>query len=122
MVLVVGMNPSGWPGHWVGFPHRGALARLTRWMDAAGTRYFGFVNVLQDSGTFHQRNVDLEFLREVSSGFDRIIALGGFAARALRRAGIESFLMVPHPSGRNRVFNDPEVENRVIVEIAEYLK
>lgn len=38
----------------------------------------------------------------------KIVAVGSTAAKALRMAGYEDFLSVPHPSGRCRKLNDPD--------------
>lgn len=38
----------------------------------------------------------------------RVIALGQKAANYLKKAGIKQYCLLPHPSGRNRLTNDPD--------------
>jgi uracil-DNA glycosylase len=47
---------------------------------------------------------------------DKVIALGNLVAKYFENRKIEH-LKVPHPSGLNRMWNDPELEPKVIEEI-----
>lgn len=44
--------------------------------------------------------------RAIELGQIRVIALGQKAANYLKKAGIEQYFLLPHPSGRNRLTND----------------
>ena len=59
-------------------------------------------------------------LKDKVEGFDKIVALGKAATYAAAFAGI-SFLEMPHPSGRNRLLNDPEFVSLKIKELKEYI-
>lgn len=50
---------------------------------------------------------------------DRIIALGKSAAKALNKIG-ECYYEMPHPSGRNRLLNDPEYVAAKVKGLVEY--
>tara|TARA_B100000029_G_C16728038_1_gene649600 strand:+ start:83 stop:439 length:357 start_codon:yes stop_codon:yes gene_type:complete len=51
---------------------------------------------------------------------DKIIALGNLASQYLTRKNIDH-LKVPHPSMKNRVWNDSSLEPKVIKQIREYI-
>jgi hypothetical protein len=110
-VLFVGINPAAdLPGP---TKRNSTMHRLHRWVEALGIDFFSFVNCYHRAGTDHKiAHVDWDFLREVASqGFDTVVALGGFPSRVLTKLGIAHVTM-PHPSPRNRVWNDPEAESR----------
>lgn len=52
---------------------------------------------------------------------DRIVGLGKTASKALSAKGIK-FLEMPHPSGRNRLLNDPNFVEQKKKALAEYVK
>jgi uracil-DNA glycosylase len=49
-----------------------------------------------------------------------VIALGCWVSSVLKRNGIEH-LKIDHPSPRNRNFNDPTYEGRMLTVLREYL-
>ena len=111
-VLFVGMNPAR-----VGPRDSQALKRLASWATRLGIQTFSFVNA------YHgplRRVEDLPFLRGACEGHDKVIALGAVAASSLSKIGINHFRM-PHPSGRNRQLNDPELVEKYLRECEEYL-
>jgi hypothetical protein len=50
---------------------------------------------------------------------DKIIALGKTAAKALSMLGV-SFYEMPHPSGRNRLLNDPKYVEQKVKGLLQY--
>jgi len=95
--------------------------RLNRWMDEAGVTAHAFTNVIAyHVEVEHNDHVDWERVREKTKGFDRIITLGGFTSSVLTRLRIPH-LALPHPSPRNRKFNDPAFEPTVIQQLKTYI-
>jgi len=54
-------------------------------------------------------------------GYDKVISLGGFPSKALKKIGVDHFVM-PHPSGLNRKLNDPAYEKQALQECKDYLE
>jgi uracil-DNA glycosylase len=52
-------------------------------------------------------------------GADKIVALGKTAAKALSKLGVE-FYEMPHPSGCNRLLNDPKFVEQKVKGLLEY--
>ena len=79
---------------------------MHEWMREVGVDAFSFVNAGFNQGDRVQVNV--EFLRLCTEAVrpDKYVALGNVASGALRRLGLDHFKL-PHPSGRNRLLNDP---------------
>lgn len=50
-----------------------------------------------------------------------VVALGNSVSSVLSRLGVEHFKM-PHPSGRNRLLNDPVFEMMKLCECREYIE
>lgn len=111
--LLVGQNPGR--GSYRRSP---SIVRIDRWMDACGVLYYSLVNVGQETGDKYTRHPEL--VLEACRGFSRVISLGGVADRTLVRLGVEH-LALPHPSPRNRMWNDPETERRCVSLCQEYL-
>lgn len=53
-------------------------------------------------------------IRATLKGY-KIIALGDNAAKALAHAGVYNFFKLPHPSGRNRLLNNKEYVDEVLL-------
>lgn len=115
-VLVIGINPS----HRKKFKNN-TFDRLYRWMDHLGYKHYSFSNVIPEMGDYSSKMVDNEWVSSLVNGHDKIIALGGFASKALTKCGIEHFKM-PHPSPRNRLLNCKNYEKEVLAECKEYLE
>jgi hypothetical protein len=115
-VLLVGINPSGKP-----FRKGCALDKMNLWMAALGFHHYSFSNVIPYEGEYRMRDVDLDFVRSFSKGYQKVIALGGFASRALLRSGVDHYTL-PHPSPLNRKLNNRDYEKRVIEECREWLR
>jgi hypothetical protein len=114
-VLLIGINPSGKP-----FRKGCALDKMNAWMGALGFYHYSFSNVIPYEGEYSMRDVDLDFVRSFTNGYRKVIALGGFASRALSRAGVKHYIL-PHPSPLNRNLNNRDYEKRVIEECRSWL-
>ena len=115
--MIVGINPSSSKR----VDPCITLKRLYRWTDALSIQFFSFVNCIGRPGPYSNKDVDCEFLMKCAKGYDKVIALGGFPSHALKKLGVDHF-MLPHPSGLNRKLNDREYEKRVLEECSEYIK
>ena len=116
-VIIVGMNPSRLQ------PNDGkgpTSKKLDKWMDQCGIQYFSFVNTFEEMGEPKLDKVDLNRLRQLVDGYDRVLALGGFASKALDKINVEHFRL-PHPSPRNRLLNDKVYEEAVVASCRAYL-
>jgi len=98
-----------------------SLVRLAEWAEKVGLVKYEFHNVIQhpiDSPKFAM--VDQEFVLRQAEGKTKIVALGSFVSDTLRRLGIPHH-RISHPSARNRQFNDPTHESRMLEGLKEYL-
>lgn len=118
-VLVVGMNPSR-KGR-IGDKENASISKLNKWMSYLKIHFFSFSNVNESEDHISLAKVDYKRLRAITFGYDKIIALGGYASSALNRIEVSHFKM-PHPSPRNRLLNDKSYEYNILNECEEYLK
>lgn len=119
-VLFVGMNPGSSESPTV--KSNSALGRLFKWADALGVDYFSFVNCASYVGDFDHRRSDVVFLRAVlESHRGPVVALGNGPQHVLRKMDVRH-MGVPHPSYRNRKFNDPSAEAAVLAAIGRYIE
>ena len=117
-ILVVGMNP-GPPSK---NPNRSkSLEKLYHWMSELDVSIFSFCNTFEDCGKAELSKVDLKRLCTLTSGYDKIIALGGFVSDVLKKIEVDHFKL-PHPSPLNRLLNDKQFERKVLQECKVYLK
>lgn len=114
-IIVVGMNPGRTSGNRSGSP---SLRRLNLWMDRLKIQTYSFVNSSQKQNP-RLADLDLNTLA-LTRGYDKVIALGGFASGALSHLSIHHFAL-PHPSPLNRKLNDPEFEKTVLKKCYNYL-
>ena len=114
-VAVVGMNPSDKK-----FRKNCAMDRLGRWCEELGITDRLFINCSTKPGHFDVSTVDREAVHRVVNTCDRVIALGNVPSSVLKKLGVAHHRM-PHPSPRNRKFNDPEYEPVVLTAAREYL-
>ena len=89
-------------------------------MSDLGHEYFSFVNCIGRPGPYAAKDVEFDLIRECARDYDKVIALGGFASKALQKLHISHFVL-PHPSGLNRRLNDREYEKKVLRECYEYV-
>lgn len=114
--LVVGMNPG--PRNFVS--KNSSIGRLNSWFSEIGIHHYAFVNVWHVPGTFRKSEVDTEFLSSVLRTWDGpVVALGLVPSSVLDEIGV-SHLRIPHPSFRNRVYNDPETVRVTVKLIKEF--
>ena len=124
-IVFVGSNPSN--ASTTDTPFHGSAKSsqiLAQWTkDLVGV--ITYVNVLDqktDSNrplkTSEIRSSLPRLLKDISEA-DKIIALGKTAAKALSMAGIK-FCEMPHPSGRNRLLNDPAYVEQKIKSLLQY--
>ena len=111
------MNPSGVDG----VKKNSTLDRLNKWMDKLGIQHYSFMNTIEKAADkVYHGDVDPIRLRFASSGYTKVVALGGFASESLVKARINHFKM-PHPSPRNRLLNDKKYEKDMIKQMKHYL-
>jgi len=83
-------------------------------MEKAGINEFAFTNVIGhhvDRETFGA--VDAIRVIDTCRKHQKIVSLGGFADKVLTRLGVDHYPL-PHPSPRNRQWNDREFEKKVL--------
>lgn len=96
----MGINPSV-----QGTTAGSTFGRLNVWTEQLGLEKYGFVNAYPHPGKCKVSQVNLDNLRALVYKFTKVVALGNFAAEALKKAGIDCFKL-PHPSPLNRQVND----------------
>jgi uracil-DNA glycosylase len=119
-VLIVGLNPSNKTT--LRGKTSSTFKRLEKWMDYCGVKYFSFVNTFDyEKDTPSLADVDFNRLCTLTHGYDKIIALGWFVSRALNKIDVDHLAM-PHPSPRNRKFNDPLYERQILSDCKRYVR
>ena len=119
-VLVIGHSPGKTPIYKMknGSP---TLNRLNRWLDACEVDIYSFTNLCAHHKEFlKMADIDGIFIQKITKNYNKIITLGGFVSQYVTKIGVPHFA-APHPSPRNRKFNDKSYEPMVINEIKEYL-
>lgn len=127
-ILVMGQNPAR--SSVTGAPFLGTESgkRLSMWLSKAGVNFYVLNNVSNDK-TENNRSLkrsemskiakSKEFCDRIKS-YDKILAVGRQAEFTLELAKIHhkmphlQVMYVPHPSGLNRVLNDPNSEKEVV--------
>ena len=66
-------------------------------------------------------DIDGTIIQKITKNYNKIITLGGFVSQYITKMGIKHYA-APHPSPRNRKFNDKSFEPMIINELKEYLK
>ncbi len=120
-VLVVGHSPGKTPINKMknGSP---TLNRLNRWLDACEVDLYSFSNIYAHHKEYLKiADIDGIYVSKIAENYNKIITLGGFVAHYFTKRGIKHFA-APHPSPRNRKFNNKSYEPMVINQLKEYLK
>ena len=134
-VLVMGQNPARSSVTGTPFLSTKSGNKLCHWLSKAGVNFYVLRNV-SDKKTEKNRALkrseivsiatSLEFRDKIAS-FDKALAVGRQAQTALNIARnwhhlyhIE-ILYVPHPSGLNRVLNEPSKEREVVNSIRTFI-
>ncbi len=115
-VIVIGMNPSSSQK----LTKTSALSRLREWMTSIGVNDYAFANVVLTPGRVAKNMVDTDRVLSYSTQYDKIIGLGNFVSEILTDLGIDH-CKLPHPSGLNRMINDPELIRKKLEDCQEYL-
>lgn len=122
-VMFVGLNPGN-KRIKTSVDDNQSLKRLHKWVRAIGIKHFSFVNCTHAPGnpTVKELAKDVSFLKEciVNMDYDAVIALGNTASAILKKLDIEH-LKMPHPSPRNRKFNEAGYEEEKVEEAYEYV-
>ena len=119
-VLVIGHSPGKTPIYKMknGSP---TLNRLNRWLDACEVDIYSFTNLCAHHKEFlKMTDIDGIFIQKITKNYNKIITLGGFVSQYVTKIGVPHFA-APHPSPRNRKFNDKSYEPKVIKQLKEYL-
>tara|TARA_Y100001937_G_scaffold89478_1_gene121031 strand:- start:3068 stop:3445 length:378 start_codon:yes stop_codon:yes gene_type:complete len=119
-VLVIGHSPGKTPIYKMknGSP---TLNRLNRWLDACEVDIYSFTNLCAHHKEFlKMADIDGIFIQKITKNYNKIITLGGFVSQYVTKIGVSHFA-APHPSPRNRKFNDKSYEPKVVEQLKEYL-
>ena len=120
-VLVIGHSPGKTP---INKRKNGSptLNRLNRWLDACDVDLYSFSNIYAHHKELLKiTDIDETYVYKITKNYNKIITLGSFVSQYFTKIGIKH-LAAPHPSPRNRKFNDKSYEPMVINQIKEYLK
>jgi uracil-DNA glycosylase len=125
-ILFVGQSPSkrNFDSN-IAFHGTQSFKTLINWIDKARLDYFDcvFVNACTAVDAKEPTESDIALLRETvkRQPWDtKVVAVGKVAAWALRSAGIENYLELPHPSGLNRQLNDKEFVAKKVEELRDF--
>jgi len=105
-VLILGSNPASGKG----FPHKNTtMNRIARWAERLEVPY-DFANVIP----YHvdkedPKLVDQSRILGITKTYKHILTLGNFSHHTLEKLNITHYPL-PHPSSRNRKFNDKNFE------------
>jgi|TARA_B100000035_G_scaffold307684_1_gene311317 hypothetical protein len=119
LILVVGHSPSSKEY----CPKKGnpSINRLNRWLDACGVDIYSFTNLCaHHSESIKAADIDETLIKECVKPYNKVIALGNEVAHYFKKKGIDCF-HAPHPSPRNRKFNDKSYESTVINGLQKYI-
>lgn len=119
-IIVVGMNPSSYIAK---AQHRKnhTFDRLYKWSSELSLPVFSFSNVFHQSGGVHINQIDINMVRQLVDGYDKVLALGNFVSSVLNKIEVNHFKL-PHPSPRNRLLNDKDYERSVLLACKQYLE
>ena len=120
-VLVIGHSPGKTP---INKRKNGSptLNRLNCWLDACDVDLYSFSNIYAHHKELLKiTDIDETYVYKITKNYNKIITLGSFVSQYFTKRGIKH-LAAPHPSPRNRKFNDKSYEPMVISQIKEYLK
>ena len=128
-ILFVGSNPSKASKTLAAFSEDARSGRVVRdWIRRAGIED-NFIKLTNVSFVVTPNNRPLspkeiqtggEMLRFEATRYDRVVALGVSASKALTAMGIDH-LRMPHPSGKNRTLNDPTAVDQAIESLVRYV-
>ena len=116
MITIIGHSPG--PGR--GSSKVKATKDIVKdWMNECGVTTYNWNNLVD----FHAKNLKFKDITKTfeNKEDEKIIALGNLVSTYLYRMGVKH-LKVPHPSRKNRMWNDPDLEPKTINEIKKYIE
>jgi len=113
-ILVVGINPST-------KQNSKSIKRLNDWIGQLDVIYYSFINCIDSPGKYTVKDINYDFVEQACHGYDKILALGSLPSSALTKLNIKHF-MLPHPSGLNRLLNNPSYIINELSKCKRYLK
>ena len=114
-VLVLGLNPSKQLGK------SATLKRLREWLEVLELQYVSFDNIYPGFNQFSLKDINADYIREISQASEKVLALGRRVSDILGLMGIDHFCL-PHPSGLNRQLNNSKVIESKLMECKSYLR
>ena len=117
-ILILGISP----GFAVDPPSSKTGQRVRRWFEACGIseEEYDWRNLVDEAGAV-PRMGDIMLNRYEVANYETVICLGNQPSRWCESLRIPH-LKVPHPSGINRKWNDPNTEPTVMRQIADYVQ
>lgn len=116
-ILVLGISPG-----FAGSPQKSmSIQRVKRWMAECGYGQtdYDWRNLVDEAGALPKMKEVTIKRREVSN-YEKVVCLGNKPEQWCKSVEIEH-LKVPHPSGLNRQWNNPEMETITINNLNNYL-
>lgn len=114
-LTIVGHSPGR-----AGSPEKSkTIQRVKRWLNQHELYEYDWYNLVD----YHAPKLKLKeatLESQIIEPYNKVIALGNLASQWLTKNNI-NHLKVPHPSGLNRQWNNPETENITINKIKQYL-
>lgn len=118
-VVFVASNPSH-----LG-PDSPAKKNFYKWVGALGADIYTFHNVSNrvtpGNRPLKRSEYELDRLRNELGNATKIVALGNTASDALNKLGVKHFKL-PHPSPRNRLLNDAQLIDDLLILCKKYLE
>lgn len=116
-ILILGISPGFAPSP----PESATGKRVKKWIEACGLTEedYDWRNLVDEAGA-NPKMSDIRLYRYEVANYDKVICLGNKPAQWCKGMCIDH-LKVPHPSGVNRKWNNPEQEGITMREISEYL-
>jgi hypothetical protein len=103
-IIIMGINPSSKK-----ITKGSAIYRLREWIEYLNLPIHSFSNVMLYPGQFKNSLVDYDSINRYIHGYDKVIALGNIPSVVLDKLSVKHFKL-PHPSGLNRLLNDPQYQ------------
>lgn len=123
-VLIVGIRPS-YKNYKSTVPFEGTSSskRLALWFrDMKVKCVYLNLNDVPGNSLPSKPQLNLKMLKFYMDefSFNKVFALGDFVSKTFKQINIDH-IKLPHPSGRNRMFNDPQQDSKIINVIKESL-
>jgi|TARA_R100000479_G_scaffold170510_1_gene113266 hypothetical protein len=97
------------------------INRINKWLGECDVYTYSFVNLFSPGSTSGKNaQINETFLPEYLSNYNKIITLGNDVSQYFKKLGVSHF-SAPHPSPRNRKFNNKSFEPDVIKRLQIYL-